>query len=367
MINEYAILDKLTEIIGPSGFEKDVQTYFAELMKPLVTQIKFDKIGSCYAELEGDSSLPRLMFQAHADTIGFIVKYIDDKGFLFTADLNGCIEADYRMLPGTDVVIVSRKTGKKIPGHFIPTIPIHKLTAEELNESHLRCDLAIDIGASSNVQARRYVSVGDYVVIDNHRRYNTLSKHCIGTNLDDRLGLFCMYRIAKALKRSKFKKHCPVVFVSTVSEEVGEGAARVIVENAKPDISITIDLEVATDQIVSDANVAVAKQYGDIGIGKGVVITRGAGINDELFLLLEKICKSHSKTASKIPYQVSTDAAMTENIYIQAAGKGVKTALISIPSRNMHTRIETVSLKDVENTIKLSLALCKKINKGKLC
>ena len=366
MMNEYTILDKLTKIIGPSGFEKDVQTYFAELMKPLVTRIKFDKIGNCYAEVKGNSNLPKLMFQAHADTIGFIIKYIDDKGFLFTDDLGERLESDYRMLPGTDVVVVSRKTGRKIPGHFYPTVPIHKLTEEDLKESSERFDLAIDIGANSEVQAKSYVSVGDYVVLNAHQRYSTISKHYVGTNLDDRLGLFCLYRIAKAMRKSRIKNHCPMVFVSTVSEEVCEGAAKVTVDNANPDISITIDLGVATDQIVYDADFAIAKQYGDIKLNKGVVLTRGAGVNDELFLSLEKICKGRSKITSKIPYQISTEAWGTENIFIQSAGRGVKTALISIPTRNMHTRIETISLKDVESTVELSLAICKKISRGRL-
>jgi endoglucanase len=38
---------------------------------------------------------------------------------------------------------------------------------------------------------------------------------------------------------------------------------------------------------------------------------------------------------------------------IQVAGKGVKTALLSIPLRNMHTAVEVCDLEDIENTARL--------------
>ena len=38
---------------------------------------------------------------------------------------------------------------------------------------------------------------------------------------------------------------------------------------------------------------------------------------------------------------------------IQVSGKGVKTALLSVPLRNMHTACEICDLEDIENTARL--------------
>jgi len=102
MNNDYAVLDRLTGIIGPSGYEKDVQKYFSTIMRPFVHDISSDKLGNCYASVNGDESLPRLMFQAHADSVGFIIKYIDDRGFIFTDDLHGGAR---RRFPGSSFLL----------------------------------------------------------------------------------------------------------------------------------------------------------------------------------------------------------------------------------------------------------------------
>jgi len=239
MNNELAVLDKLTKTFGPSGYEKLIQTYFKEIIKPYVSKIHSDKLGNCYAEIDGDPRLPKIMLNAHSDSIGFIVKYIDDRGFVFTDDIARCIQVDYRMLPGTFVTILSRKTGKKISGQFIPTIPIHKLDGEDLLESIQRHSIAIDIGASSEHQAKNHINIGDYVIIDSESKFSGVGKRYISANLDDRIGLYCLYQVAKTLHKSRAKNKCPITLVSTVAEENFLGAAGVAANIIKPDISLS--------------------------------------------------------------------------------------------------------------------------------
>ena len=355
MDNHYNILEKLAGIVGPSGFEHDVQRYYAKIMKPFVTSTYADAVGNCYAEIKGNPKAPKIMINAHADSIGFMIKYIDDLGFLFTDDLTGDETFDYRMLPGTDVQIIGRKTGKLVAGQFIPTVPLHKLGRDEMDTSDDRHDLAIDIGAKSDTQAQRYVSVGDYVVLDSGLRRSDVNSRVVGCNLDNRVGLFCLYLIARALKKSKSKAMGTVVLVSTTCEEIDASMGATAAYHVKPDVAVTIDVTPATDQIVHDADDAIAKQHGQIGLDKGTVLTRGLGANDKLFLQLEQLC---GKT---IPYQVEMGIFETENVYIQRESGGIRSALISIPVRNTHTRVETLSLKDVDHTVNLCVKLCGKL------
>jgi putative aminopeptidase FrvX len=352
MDNHYDILEHLAGIVGPSGHEQDVQEYFAKIMKPFTNKPWTDAVGNCYAEIEGNPNAPKIMINAHADSIGFMVKYIDDLGFLFTDDL--CFETfDHRMLPGTDVQVLGRKHGKLIAGQFIPTIPLHKLGGDEMEVSDVRHDLAIDIGAKSDTQAKRHVSVGDYVVLDSRLKRSGVGDRVVGANLDDRAGLYCLYLIARELSKSKSKSLGTVVLVSTVCEEVDPRMAATAAYNVKPDMVVTIDVTPATDQIVSDSEDEIAKQYGKIELDKGAVLTRGLGVNDRLFLTLERLC---GKT---IPYQVEMGQFETENVHIQRERGGIPAALVSIPVRNTHTRVETMSLKDVANTVTLCVKLCK--------
>ena len=71
----------------------------------------------------------------------------------------------------------------------------------------------------------------------------------VAANLDDRMGLFCMYRIAKELKGLKMRTRAPITFVSTVGEETWSRAAQVTGFQIEPDIAITIDATAASDQI----------------------------------------------------------------------------------------------------------------------
>lgn len=366
---DYNVLEEMTRVIGPSGFEDKFQDYFSELIAPYVDEISTDRLGNCYADIKGDSKLPKIMISAHADTIGFMIKFIDDLGFIFSNDLNGDIQVDYRTLPGTDVIVLGRAKGNKpekiVKGHFNIDKPVHVLFAEELAESVAREDLNIDIGAKSLEQARRYVNIGDYVVMDSNCRYGGLNgnNYLTATNLDDRAGIFCLYRLAKLINGSKARKKAPISLVSTVTEESGQQSAKVAAEKVKPDLAITIDTTYATDQIREDNEDTIAKTYGQVGLGNGPALSRGIGVDNDLFMFLEGIAET-----KKIPYQVESETfGATENVQIQVAGVGVQTALFSIPTRNIHTRVETICLKDLENTIKLAWEFYKSTSKGNIC
>jgi len=95
-----------------------------------------------------------------------------------------------------------------------------------------------------------------------------------------------------------------------------------------------------------------------------VSLSRGIGNDDDLFIFLEKICKGRKKAQPTIPYQIEVADSGGEHAQIQVSGSGVKTAFIGVPARNVHSGIETISLKDVESTITLCSEFCKKVSRG---
>ena len=89
-----------------------------------------------------------------------------------------------------------------------------------------------------------------------------------------------------------------------------------------------------------------------------MLLHRGANINPKLGELLIQIAKEKN-----IPYQLKGEpgGTGTDANVIQLTRAGVATGLVSIPTRYLHTPVEVISLKDVENTIKLLTSFVLKI------
>ncbi len=362
---DYGVLEKLTKLFGPIGHEIPVQEYFEKTMKYLANELYRDKLNNSYAIFKGNPKFPSIMMNAHADTVGFMIKFIDDLGFVFVNDLDDNNQIDHRLLPGTDVIIEGRAKGKKkrkmIRGHFNADKAIHLISEEDLMDSVDREDVVLDIGAKSKEQATKYINVGDYAIMSPHFRYSDINggRHFTATGLDDRAGIYVLYRLAKEISRKSVKNRAPITFVSTATEEGGNGAAKAAARYVKPDFSITIDGTAATDQIRETNEDTIAKRFGQIFFDKGPAIARGIGVDDILFSYLEDLCEER-----KINYQTEVGCGGTENLEIQVAGEGVQTALVSIPMRNLHTRVETMTLGDLENTIKLCSEFYKGVSRG---
>lgn len=93
-----------------------------------------------------------------------------------------------------------------------------------------------------------------------------------------------------------------------------------------------------------------AKELGEVSLGGGPVLHRGANINPVVGGRLIKTARQ-----KRIPYQMQAapHATGTDANAIQISRSGVAAGLVSIPNRYMHTPVEVVSLKDLENTSRL--------------
>jgi endoglucanase len=136
--------------------------------------------------------------------------------------------------------------------------------------------------------------------------------------------------------------------VSTVQEELGLRGARTSAFGIDPHAGIAVDVDHATDYPEASKSIG-----GDIRLGKGPVISRGANINS---VLGERIVATAKK--NRIPFQVAGEprATGTDANPIQVNRSGVAAALVSIPNRYMHTTVETVSLDDLEHAAELLAA-----------
>ncbi|NLE07793.1 MAG: M42 family metallopeptidase [Dehalococcoidales bacterium] len=342
--NSFTFLKTLVDTPGPSGYEQRVQSVFRERVKQYAENVRTDIMGNVFATVNPGGS-PKIMLAGHADEIGFQIRYISDEGMLYFGSIGG---HDTVVTVGQRVTV--HTSGGPVPG-VLGRKAIHLLDADERTKMPKLDDLWIDIGAKDKKDAESVVSIGDCVTYQQElqKLRGTL---CAARSFDNKMGVFI---VAEALRiLSKMKLKAAVVGVSTVQEEIGLRGAQTSAFGVDPLVGIATDVGHATDYPSADK-----KKVGDIKLGGGPKITRGANINPVVFGLMVKTAKE-----MKIPYQIvaAPGGTGTDANVIQLSRSGVAAGLLSVPLRYMHTPNEIMDLKDIENTAKLMAGICERID-----
>ncbi len=77
------LLEELTNAHGVSGFEGEVREIFRREWRELLPDLHTDGIGNLLGTLPGGPDRPRVLVMAHMDEVGFLVRHIDDDGFVY--------------------------------------------------------------------------------------------------------------------------------------------------------------------------------------------------------------------------------------------------------------------------------------------
>lgn len=328
----------LTELLAapsPSGFEQPAAKLWREYVKPHVDELSGDVHGNSIAVLNPEADF-KFMLAGHIDEIGLMITHIDDKGFVYTAQIGGM---DPALLIGQRVRIITQK------GEVFGVIgrkAIHQMTPEERKKNVEMDNIWIDIGADTKKAAEKRVAIGDPVVVDVLCRKLNGDK-IVSRATDDKAGAFVVAEVMRQLARRKLKV-C-VMGVATVQEEIGVRGAITSTYHINPDAGFAIDVTFSSDH--PDTN---PKKTGEVKLGKGPVLHRGPNINPVMEAELFKIAK-----AKKIDYQITAEprGTGTDANAMQLSRGGTATGLISVPNRYMHTPVEVISTKDLDNTVKL--------------
>jgi len=340
-------LKNLISAPSPSGFEGPAQKIWMKRTSPFADEVKIDVHGNCIAAFNPGGS-PRVMLAGHSDEVGFMVKHISDEGYISFSSIGG---VDIHLAPARRVVI--HGPGGPVLG-VVGKKPVHLMNTQERSSQKLEWHkLWIDIGAKDRKDAEKKVSLGDPVTFP--EGLETLAgTRVIGRGFDDKAGSFTVSEVLRLLKGVGVK--AAVFAVSTVQEELGLRGAKTSAHGIDPDVGIAIDLTFASDHPDAEKN-----QLGDLSLGKGPVIARGPNINHKVFDKMLRVA-----AAKKIPYQVEAAprATGTDANVIQLTRSGVAAGLISIPSRYMHTPVEMVDLKDIENAARLLVAYIESLKPG---
>jgi len=334
-------LEKILSVASPSGAEWNFAKMLGEELQSFSSQ-HIDNLSNLICMIGEKDSSP-IMLEAHIDEVGMQVSTITDDGFVYCRR-NGSI--DGQTLLGSNVAIHSRNgdvdgvIGKK---------PIH-LEGDIAGKPVIVEDLWIDIFAENGAEAKENISIGDYVTFKNN--FKVCNNRIMSKGLDNKIGVFVVSETLKQLSKEIINKQIVACFCA--QEEVGGRGAQVAANRIQPDIALSVDVAFATDYPgMSDP------KYGNICLGKGPVINMNCDNNPELVELIVDAAKSKN-----IPYQLYTNLAATggsDAAAIQIVGRGVKTALISIPCRYMHTPVEVCDIRDAMSAIELLVTVLKRL------
>ena len=184
--------------------------------------------------------------------------------------------------------------------------------------------------------------------------YDTL----IARAFDNRIGGFMIAEVARLLKENKKKLPYGLYIVNAVQEEVGLRGAEMIARRIKADVAIITD-------VTHDTGTPMVNKLieGDITCGKGPSLAFGPAVHN---LLLSFVRETAAKKNIPVQLRAVSRSTGTDTDSFAYANEGCPSVLISIPLRYMHTTVEMLNRKDIEQTILLMyetlLALTPKTN-----
>ena len=332
-LNE-ALLRRLIETPGVPGREEQQRKIAREELGGLTDEVRTDALGSVIGTKKGWDDV-RVMVAAHTDEIGFLVKYINDKGFLRLQTLGGHDPANMV----SQRVVVTTAGGEALRGVLQPQRKPPHLATEEDKKPPKAEEFFVDLGMPAE-EVKEKVRVGDYAVMD--RSLEKVGANYVGKAMDDRIGVFVMYEALRAMG-----EHEATVFaVATSQEEVGWRGAAASGSALEPTVVVALDVTLAMDiPGVEDENEIIP-------LGKGAALTVMDGYSISHAKLVEHFRAIAEREGIQHQMEIlpsgGTDAGEVQRLH-----GGVPAITLSIPCRYVHTPNEMVNAEDVRTAITL--------------
>lgn len=336
---DWNLLKLLCETPAVPGREDRMRSVVRKALSGAVDGFEVDVMGNLIAR-RARPGKPRLMIAAHMDEIGFMVKFIDDKGFLRLQPLGGF---DPRQLFAQRVAVHPRGGMAPLVGVLsYTTKPTHLLTPEEAKESPVIDKFFVDLGMSAEA-VKAVVGIGDMVTMD--REAVVRDEVVISKAIDNRVGLFVMIEAMKRVTGDAFD----LFAVATVQEEVGLRGATTAAYAIDPAIGLALDTTLANDFP------GIADMDSVTMLGKGVAIK----LMDASLICHHGLVEHLREvaTAQSIPHQLEIlPRGGTDGGALQRTRGGTASVTLSIPTRYIHTVNEMASRRDITAAVELLAA-----------
>jgi len=326
-------LDALLETPTPSGFETAGQRVWVEYVSDFADRVETDAYGNAVAVVEGGE--PTVALAGHGDEIGFMVRDIEDDGFVRMARIGG---SDRTVSKGQHVRV--HTDDGPVPG-VVGQTAIHlrekgKDEYDDIEEQY------IDIGAADGEEAAELVERGDPITFD-QTIADLENGRIAARGLDNRIGTWAA---AEGLRRAAERDpEATVCAVSTVQEEVGLKGAQMVGFDLAPDIAIAIDVTNATDQPDTPPKKATG-----VDLGAGPTVGRGSANHP---VVVEAVRETADDADIDVQIEPKGRYTGTDADAFYTSRGGIPSLNVGVPNRYMHTPVEVLALSDLDATADL--------------
>lgn len=336
------LLIKLSNADAIASKEDEVRNILYHELNDLSDEVSYDHLGSVIFHKKGiDKDALKVMFSAHMDEVGFLVRHISDIGFVYLITLGGVLDKSKEM----QNVRITTKSGKKLTGILNVT----------KNDKGAVKDMYVDLGCDTREEVEGLgVEIGNMVCFASSCEQMNDSKVYAGKAMDDRSGCYVIVEAMKRLADEKLSSD--LYFCGSSSEEVGVRGGKTATYQINPDIVFAVDVA---------NNPELVKNYTNHRLlGKGCMIVhydKTMAPNEKLLSFIKDTAKKHD-----IAYQCDmfsgggTDAG---NAHLSRNGK--LAVVLGIPLRYCHGAWSLVHEDDIENCISLVVEVAKALEREK--
>jgi putative aminopeptidase FrvX len=329
---------RLLDTPSPTGFESEGQKVWMDYVGRFADSLDNDTYGNAWATLGRNESSARIMLEAHADEIGFMIQNITDDGFLYVTQIGG---SDRAIARGKRVRILGEK-GPVLGVIGNVAIHLRDKESDKVPEVH---ELYLDISAKSKSEVEnRGIRVGHPAVYTDTAE-ELVPGRIVGRAIDNRIGGFILSQVLANLSTQKTRPAATIFAVNAVQEEIGGSGAKMISYRLEPSVAIVLDVTHATDSPGIDRN-----KHGSVKLGAGPTVTHGTANHP---LVVNRLISLAKKMEIPLQHEASSRATGTDAAHVYPMKGGIPSALLSVPMRYMHSPVEMIDFSDVEQCILL--------------
>ena len=228
---------KLVNTPSPVGFYRLLNPVLEVMAAERNCAITYDRRGTPYIVLEGEDNSKTVLVGAHSDTVGLMVRRVDDNGTLRVRPLGG---GNFATMDGETVTIHTRD-GRSYTGLF--TCQSHSVHAFddartlERNEETMMILLDEKVSSKEDVYALG-IGNGDFVSVEPRCQF-TPNGYVKSRFIDNKAAMACCFAMLKYLQEQGLKPRYRTLLAFPYTEEVGLGGRYV-----PPEVSeyVAIDL-----------------------------------------------------------------------------------------------------------------------------
>ncbi len=341
-------LFKLSNANAVPGNEDQMRAIMHELNDQYADEVMHDGIGS-YVAKKGSKG-PKVMIAGHMDEVGFIVKRIDENGFVYFSTVGGWF---YNVMLAHEYTITTEEGNEYVA--VSGSKPPHVLSAEDRKKPVEIDKMFLDLGVGSRQEVLDLgIQIGDMITPRIEAKVMNNSKYLLGKAWDNRVGCAIVSEVLQTHTANN-----TLYAVGTVQEEVGLRGAKTSSALINPDIAISIDTGIAGCTPGMSADEANNK----IGDGPLLFVKDGGLISHRGFM---KFAKSVAKDLD-IPFQLEfLGGGSQDGAAISQNGSGCPTIVISLATRYIHSHTSIIHRDDYDNAVRLVSAIVERLDEQAL-